>query len=166
MDSMVEKATFGAGCFWCSQMSFSEVKGVLSTRVGYMGGTEEDPDYEEVCGGKTGHIEVVEISFDPSVLGFAKLIDIFWESHNPVLNEYWPGESDDQYRSAIFYHTEEQRMDAEASKRRVQASGRFRGPISTLILPASHFWVAAQHHQNYLSKIARKNCSKDRGSRP
>ena len=166
MNKMAESATFGAGCFWCSEMSFTGVNGVLATRVGYMGGSKEDPKYDEVCGGETGHLEVVQITFDPSVIPFQRLVDIFWDSHNPVLFKEGCGESGSQHRSAIFYHTEEQKSEAEASKRRVQASGRFRGVISTLILPASRFWEADQRHQDYLAKIARSSCVNIRSGPP
>lgn len=159
---MVELATFGAGCFWCSEMSFTGVSGVLATRVGYMGGSKEDPTYEEVCGGGTGHVEVVEIAFDPAVTSFQKLLDIFWGSHNPVPAKEGCGDSGDQYLSAIFFHNEEQKSLALASKRRVQASGRFRGVIATLILPASRFWEADQHHQKYLTRSAGSSCRNNR----
>jgi peptide-methionine (S)-S-oxide reductase len=159
---MMELATFGAGCFWCSEASFSEVKGVLSTRVGYMGGTTDDPTYDEVCGGGTGHIEVVEVSFDPGIVPYQKLLEVFWNSHNPVLAKEGCGESGSQYRSAIFFHTAEQKAEAEISKRRTQAAGRFRGSISTIILPSARFWEADQHHQGYLRRIAPETCRKDR----
>jgi peptide-methionine (S)-S-oxide reductase len=158
MKTIEDLATFGAGCFWCSEMSFTGVSGVLATRVGYMGGSKEGPTYEEVCGGETGHVEVVEITFDPAVTSFQRLLDIFWSSHNPVLVEEGCGDSGSQYRSVIFFHDEEQKSLALASKRRVQASGRFRGAISTLIHPASRFWQAEQHHQKYLSRSARPSC--------
>jgi peptide-methionine (S)-S-oxide reductase len=158
MKKMVELATFGAGCFWCSEMSFTGVSGVLATRVGYMGGSKEDPTYEEVCGGETGHIEVVEITFDPAVTSFQRLLDIFWNSHNPVPTKDGNGDSGNQYLSAIFFQTEEQKSLAFASKRRAQASGRFRGAISTLILPASRFWEADQYHQKYLARSAGSSC--------
>ena len=163
---MIESATFGAGCFWCSEMSFSDVNGVLSTTVGYMGGTKEDPTYDAVCGGDTGYIEVVEISFDPGIIPYQKLLDIFWSSHNPVAAKEGCGESGSQYRSAIFFHNDEQKIDAEISKRRIQASGRFRGPISTAILPASRFWEAEKYHQKYLTRAAQGNCRASRGRAP
>jgi peptide-methionine (S)-S-oxide reductase len=127
-----------------------------------MGGSIEDPSYEEVCGGGTGHIEVVEITFDPEVISFQELLDIFWSAHNPVPAKDGCGDSGGQYRSAIFFHSEEQKSPASASKRRVQASGRFRGAVPTLILPASRFWEADQHHQNYLARSAGSSCRNKR----
>jgi peptide-methionine (S)-S-oxide reductase len=164
MNKTAELATFGAGCFWCSEMSFTGVNGVLSTRVGFMGGSKEDPTYDEVCGGGTGHIEVVQMTYDPSIISYQALVDVFWNSHNPVLVKEGCGESGEQYRSAIFFHSEEQKSVALASKRRVQASGRFRGAISTLILPACRFWEADQHHQKYLARSAQAACGNGRSS--
>ncbi|MGD0819030.1 MAG: peptide-methionine (S)-S-oxide reductase MsrA [Methanomassiliicoccales archaeon] len=148
----IEVATFGLGCFWCGEAAFSDAEGVLSTRVGYMGGTTENPTYELVCSGRTGHIEVAEIRFDIRRTTYQQLLDIFWNSHNPVLNMEGSGESGGQYGSVIFYHSEEQKMLAEASKRRIQASGRFRGMISTVVRPASMFWEAEEYHQCYIQK--------------
>lgn len=153
MKSDHELATFGMGCFWCGQASFSRMKGVVSTRVGYMGGAKEDPTYEEVCNGQTGHIEVVEVQFEVDWLSFQELLETFWGSHNPTGTIGGNGDSGDQYRSSIFYHSDSQKAQAEESKRRIQASGRFRGRVSTTILPASRFWVAEDHHQCYLSKL-------------
>jgi peptide-methionine (S)-S-oxide reductase len=162
MIKMEGLATFGAGCFWCSEMSFTGASGILATRVGYMGGSKEAPTYEEVCGGGTGHIEVVQVTFDPSVTSFQALLDIFWSSHNPVQVKEGCGDSGDQYRSSIFYHTEEQKSLALASKRRAQASGRFRGAVSTLILPASRFWEAEPHHQKYMARPGGRSCRDQR----
>jgi peptide-methionine (S)-S-oxide reductase len=145
-------ATFGMGCFWCSEAAFSGVTGVVSKRVGYMGGTKSDPTYDEVCGGMTGHIEVVEIRFDERT-SFQELLEIFWSSHNPTASVEGDGGTGDQYRSAIFYLDQEQKVQAEMSMRRVRGSGRFRGRVNTLILPATTFWVAEEYHQCYISKM-------------
>lgn len=147
------RATFGLGCFWCGEASFSCLKGVVSTHVGYMGGATEDPTYESVCMGENGYIEVVEVEYDPSLVSFQNLLEIFWSSHSPVNVKNGNGDSGAQYRSAIFFHNEEQRVIAECSKRRIQASGRFRGAISTIVVPASKFWLADDHHQCYISKL-------------
>lgn len=152
MDDL-EVATFGMGCFWCGEVSFAGTVGIASIRVGYMGGTMDDPTYEAVCSGVTDHIEVVEIQFDSSRLNYQRLLELFWTSHNPILTGEGNGDSGSQYRSAIFFHSEEQKVLAEVSKRRVQTAGRFRGCITTLILPASRFWVAEDCHQCYVAKI-------------
>ncbi len=152
MNGTVELATFGMGCFWCGEASFSSLEGIKSLRVGYMGGTTENPTYEQVCSGGTGHIEVVEIRFDASKITFQHLLGEFWNSHNPSERE-GDGDSGSQYGSVIFFNTEEQKAQAEESKRRVQASGRFRGRITTQILSASKFWVAEERHQCYIAKL-------------
>jgi peptide-methionine (S)-S-oxide reductase len=157
-----ELATFGMGCFWCAEASFSDVVGITSARVGFMGGVTEDPTYEEVCSGNTGHIEVVQIEFDPSVITYQRLLESFWSSHDPSTNREEYGDSGDQYRSVIFYRSPEQRALAEGSKRRAMASGRFRGGVATLILPASFFWLAEEHHQCYLAKLKRPVRHRDR----
>jgi methionine-S-sulfoxide reductase len=146
-------ATFGMGCFWCGQKSLSTVDGVRSTRVGFMGGTTDEPTYDTVCAGDTGHFEVVEVLYDAGRLSFRNLLEAFWTSHNPAAAGDGNGDSGSQYGSVIFFHSEEQRVQAEESKRRLQASGRVRGRIATLILPASRFWVAEERHQCYIDKL-------------
>jgi methionine-S-sulfoxide reductase len=153
MNEEYDKATFGLGCFWCGEASFSGLKGVVSTHVGYMGGAAENPTYESVCMKENGFIEVVEVEYEPSLVSYQQLLEIFWSSHNPVMVKDGNGDSGAQYRSAIFFHNEEQRVIAAGSKRRIQASGRFRGPISTMIIPASKFWLAEDHHQCYIAKL-------------
>jgi peptide-methionine (S)-S-oxide reductase len=153
MDDGEGLATFGVGCFWCAEVSFDGIDGIDSIRVGFMGGTKEYPTYEEVCSGDTNHIEVVQIRFDRNKVTFKELMEVFWNSHNPVVGPEGNGDSGIQYRSAVFFHSDEQRAIAEDSKRRVQGSGRFRGRISTLILPASRFWLAEEHHQCYIRKL-------------
>ncbi len=153
-----EKATFGAGCFWGVQASFDNVKGVTSTAVGYAGGTLDNPTYRDVCGHRTGHAEVVEVTFDPSIVSYDDLLNLFWDMHDPTtLNRQGP-DVGDQYRSVIFYHTPEQRERAERSKAEQQASGRYRNPIVTEIVPASTFWRAEEYHQKYLVKHGRASC--------
>ena len=155
MSGRIELATFGMGCFWCSQASFSGIEGVVSTQVGYMGGTKDSPTYGEVSGGRTGHIEVVQVRFDERIT-YQGLLEIFWGSHDPTFS----GEGDDgsgqQYRSSVFYHDQVQKVLAEGSMRRFQASGRFRGRLTTLIVPASTFWMAEEHHQCYIAKMQNK----------
>jgi peptide-methionine (S)-S-oxide reductase len=148
-----QAATFGLGCFWCAEAAFSGVKGIIGTRVGYMGGTLESPTYEQVCSGGTGHIEVVEVRYSPEEMTFQGLLEIFWSAHNPVVSGHCEGDQGEQYWSVIFYHGEEQKALAEESKRRAQASGKFRGRISTAIRPASVFWPAEEHHQCYIRRI-------------
>jgi len=158
MTMRTERATFGAGCFWCVQLSFDQVKGVLSTEVGYTGGKTDSPTYREVCSHTTGHAEVVDVTFDPDVITYEQLVEVFWNIHDPTtLNRQGP-DVGDQYRSAIFYYSPEQRAIAEASKKRAQASGKFHGPIVTEIVPAKPFWKAEEYHQKYLEKKGQTGC--------
>src|SRR2546423_15076218 len=153
-----EKAMFGAGCFWGVEETFRNLKGILSTAVGYAGGTKENPTYEDVCTDRTGHAEVVEVEFDPSQIAYDELLDVFWENHNPTtLNRQGP-DVGTQYRSAIFYHTPEQKQLAEGSKAQLQASGRFQRPIVTEITQASTFYPAEDYHQRYLEKRGLASC--------
>ena len=154
-----EKATFGAGCFWGVEETFRNLKGVLSTAVGYAGGTTENPTYEEVCTDKTGHAEVVEIEFDPSQITYDQLLDVFWSSHDPTtLNRQGP-DVGTQYRSVIFYHSPQQEAAARASKEKLQRSGRFKRPVVTQIEPAPKFWRAEEYHQRYLAKRGQSHCA-------
>ena len=155
---MTEKATFGAGCFWGVEETFRQTKGVVATAVGYMGGSLENPTYQDVCTDRTGHAEVVEVEYDPAQVSYDQLLDIFWANHDPTtLNRQGP-DWGAQYRSAIFYHTPEQQAAAEASKAKQQASGRFRRPIVTEITPAAPFWRAEEYHQQYLAKRGQTQC--------
>jgi len=151
-----EMATFAAGCFWGVEAAFGQVKGVLSTRVGYAGGRTVNPSYEEVSSGRTGHAESVEIIFDPEVVSYRELVELFWSVHDPTqLNRQGP-DFGTNYRSAIFYHSEEQRKIAEESKKKAQESGRFGGrKIVTEIVPASAFYPAEEYHQQYFAKHGR-----------
>src|SRR5438309_6444005 len=145
-----EKAMFGAGCFWGVEETFRNLKGVVSTAVGYAGGTKPNPTYEDVCSDRTGHAEVVQAEFNPAEIGYYQLLDIFWSNHNPTtLNRQGP-DAGTQYRSVIFYQSPEQKTAAEASKEKLSASGKFNNPIVTSIEPAQKFWRAEEYHQRYL----------------
>jgi peptide-methionine (S)-S-oxide reductase len=155
---MTEIATFGAGCFWGVETVFRSVPGVQDAAVGYLGGTLPNPTYEDVCTGRTGHAEVVQVRFDPSVVSFDDLLDVFFESHDPTtLNRQGP-DVGTQYRSAVFYHSEEQRLAAEAFKARLDASRVFRRPVVTEVTPASTFYRAEEYHQQYLEKRGLASC--------
>jgi len=155
----MEKATFGAGCFWGVEAAFLEIEGVTSTAVGYSGGTLANPTYQDVCSGRTGHAEVVQVEYDPARVSYERLLDVFWDNHDPTtLNRQGP-DVGEQYRSAIFFHTPEQEAVAKASKARLERSGRFRRPIVTEITPASTFWRAEEYHQRYLEKRGLAHCT-------
>ncbi len=146
----MEKATFGAGCFWGVEAAFRRTPGVTATTVGYTGGTTASPTYREVCNGRTGHAEAVQVEFDPAQVSYEELLQVFWENHNPTqLNRQGP-DVGSQYRSAIFYHTPEQKAAAEQSKQHLEASGRFKKPIVTEIVPAAAYTEAEDYHQRYL----------------
>jgi peptide-methionine (S)-S-oxide reductase len=148
----MEQATFAAGCFWGVEDAFMSVPGVVSTRVGYIGGSLEHPTYHDVCSGMTGHAEAVEITFDAAVISYDALLDIFWESHDPTqLNRQGPDHGT-QYRSAIYYHSTAQKLAAEESLARLDGSGQLRGRIVTAIVPATTFWAAEEYHQKYHQK--------------
>ena len=154
----MEKATFGAGCFWGVEATFGQVPGVVDTAVGYMGGTLENPTYQAVCTDTTGHAEVVQVSFDPSRVSYEQILEEFWKIHDPTtLNRQGP-DVGMQYRSAIFFHAPEQEVAARASKEKQQASGRFRRPVVTEIAPASTFYRAEEYHQRYFEKRGMPSC--------
>lgn len=158
MNSQFEIATFGAGCFWGVEETFRNLDGVKETAVGYMGGKTQDPTYEDVCTDQTGHAEVVQITFDPKITTYEKLLDIFWESHNPTtLNRQGP-DIGTQYRSVIFYHSEKQKEIAEKSKKEQEDSGVYQSPIVTQIIPATEFYKAEEYHQQYLAKRGLDSC--------
>jgi peptide-methionine (S)-S-oxide reductase len=153
-----ERAIFGAGCFWGVEAAFRQLPGVVSTAVGYSGGHTDNPDYKQVCSGTTGHAEVVEVEYDPERVSYDRLLDTFWDEHDPTqVNRQGP-DVGEQYRSAIFYRTPEQREAAERSKAERQASGRYRRPIATEITPAGTFWRAEDYHQQYLEKRGMATC--------
>lgn len=158
MTATVQKATFGAGCFWGVEAAFRQLKGVVSTSVGYMGGTLENPTYENVCTDRTGHAEVVEVLYDPSQITYEDLLEVFWKIHDPTtLNRQGPDRGT-QYRSVIFYHTPEQEAVARTSKERLERSGKFKRGIVTQIEPAARFWRAEEYHQQYYEKTGMKSC--------
>jgi peptide-methionine (S)-S-oxide reductase len=155
---MTEIATFAAGCFWGVQSTFDEVPGVIKTTVGYTGGKTENPNYKEVCYNDTGHAEALEIEFDPKKVSYEKLVEIFWEMHDPTtLNRQGP-DVGDQYRSAIFYHNPEQKKIAEASKTALDKKGTLGKPIVTQIVPAVKFYPAEEYHQKYNEKQGIEGC--------
>ena len=153
------KATFGAGCFWGVEESFRGVPGVTDVAVGYAGGTTDAPTYRDVCSGRTGHAEVVEVDFDPAVVPFERLLDVFFAIHDPTtLNRQGPDRGT-QYRSAIFTHDDSQARAAEAARARLDSEGTFGRPIVTEIAPASRFWRAEEYHQRYIQKNGGHGCS-------
>jgi peptide-methionine (S)-S-oxide reductase len=154
---VTKKATFGAGCFWGVEAAFRQLDGVTKTRVGYAGGELENPTYEDVCSHKTGHAEVVEVSYDPDLVSYDDLLDIFWGKHDPTQLNRQGWDIGDQYRSVIFVHDEEQRAAAESSKDNEQAA--YRKPIVTQIEPAPAFYEAEDYHQQYLEKRGRSSCT-------
>jgi peptide-methionine (S)-S-oxide reductase len=152
------KATFAAGCFWGVEATFRQLPGVISTRVGYIGGKTTNPTYKEVCTDATGHAEAVDVDYDPAKLPYGKLLEVFWENHDPTqLNRQGP-DWGTQYRSAIFFHSPEQEAEAKASKQALESSGRFRRPIVTQIVPAETFYEAEDYHQQYLEKRGLTSC--------
>lgn len=153
-----EFATFGGGCFWGVEEAFRTAPGVVATRVGYSGGAKEKPTYREVCSGDTHHAEVVRIEFDPAKTNYKALLDIFWKVHDPTQFNRQGPDVGEQYRSVIFYHSEQQHVAARESLQRETASGKHRNPIVTRILPASAFWDAEDYHQQYLHKRGLGSC--------
>ena len=154
----MEKATFGAGCFWHVEEAFRQVEGVVSTRVGYMGGAKENPTYEEVCSHATGHAEVVEVTYDPVQVSYEYLLRVFWECHDPTQVDRQGPDIGSNYRSVVFFHTPEQAQAARQSKEQLELSHHYRRPIVTEISPASVFWRAEEYHQQYLAKRGMASC--------
>ena len=148
----MERATFAAGCFWGVEELFRTLDGVLETAAGYMGGGTQNPTYKEVCSGETGHAEVVDLKFDPTVVNYEQLLEKFWSKHNPTSLNFQGWDVGTQYRSAIFYHSEEQRQIAEQSKAVLDSSNKYPEPIVTEITPAGPFWRAEEYHQQYVRK--------------
>ena len=148
----MEKATFSAGCFWHVEEAFRQMKGVTSTTVGYTGGTIKNPTYEDVCTDKTGHAEVVEVTFDQTKITYEELLNVFWDIHDPTTKNRQGPDVGTQYRSAIFYHIPEQKTSAEASKKDLEASGKYKKKIVTEITKATTFYPAEEYHQHYLAK--------------
>ncbi len=162
-----EFATFAGGCFWCMEHPFDELEGVVSVTVGYTGGHKKNPTYEEVSSGTTGHAESVQIVYDPAKITFSKLLDVFWHNIDPTVQNRQFCDTGTQYRTAIFFHNDEQKRLAEESKKALEKSGRFKGPIYTEIVPASEFYPAEEYHQHYYKKnpirykFYRYNCGRD-----
>ncbi|MBM4148563.1 MAG: peptide-methionine (S)-S-oxide reductase MsrA [Lentisphaerae bacterium] len=148
----LEKATFGGGCFWCTEAVFERIPGVADAVSGYMGGTVQNPTYKQVCTGKTGHAEVLQVTYDPAVVSYGELLDLFWRAHDPTTLNRQGNDIGTQYRSVIFYHGEAQKAAAEASRDALERSGGNRGRIVTEITPASEFYPAEDYHQDYYSK--------------
>ena len=152
MRDKTQYATFAGGCFWCSEHAFLDVPGVLSVTSGYTGGDDADPTYEAVCGGDTGHAEAVQIAYDPEAVSYGTLLDIFWRSIDPTDDGGQFADRGSQYRTAIFYHNDAQKTEAEASKDALEASGRFKKPVATAILEAEPFYPAEEYHQKFSEK--------------
>lgn len=148
----VEHATFAGGCFWCLESAFAGIPGVVSVTSGYTGGETENPTYEEVCGGETGHAEAVRVDFDPRRVSYAHLVDVFWRNIDPTDAGGQFADRGSQYRSAIFYHSEAQKAAAEASRDALNASGRFTEPVATKLEPAGDFFPAEDYHQEFYRK--------------
>jgi peptide-methionine (S)-S-oxide reductase len=148
----METATFGAGCFWCVEAVFQDLKGVQSVVSGYAGGTTKNPTYKQVCTGTTGHAEVCQITYDPGVVSFPELLEVFWKTHDPTTLNRQGNDVGTQYRSAIFYHSDEQKRLAERYKKELNASGAFASPIVTEIVPFTNFYKAEDYHQNYFNQ--------------
>lgn len=148
----MQKATFAAGCFWGVEETFRTTKGVTNTSVGYTGGHTEDPTYRQVCNGNTGHAEAVRVEFDPAVVTYDQLLDVFWKLHDPTqVNRQGP-DVGSQYRSAVFYHSPEQKLAAERSRQKLEESGEYSRPVATEIVEAGPYYLAEDYHQQYLKK--------------
>ena len=145
----IEQATFGAGCFWCVEAVFERLEGVIDVQAGYAGGNSENPTYEEVCTGKSGHAEVIRIDYDPSIIRFEKLLDVFWKSHDPTTLNQQGADVGTQYRSAIFYHSEKQKILAQKSRESTAEINLYPDPIVTEISPLTIFYIAESYHQDY-----------------
>ncbi len=153
-----QKATFGAGCFWGVEAAYRQIPGVLSTTVGYLGGAFQNPTYHDVCTGRTGHAEVVQVVYDPSRVTYDDLLTVFWENHDPTTLNRQGRDVGTQYRSAIFYHGDSQKEAATSSKDERERSGRYQRPIVTEITPATDFYEAEDYHQQYLEKRGLSSC--------
>lgn len=151
-DGRLQRAVFAGGCFWCMQPAFDRLKGVISTAVGYTGGSVDNPTYEQVCAGRTGHVEAIEIVFDPAKISFRELIETFWQNIDPMQANGQFADKGPQYRTVVFYQNEDQRLQAETSKQELERSGKFAGRITTEIEPAKPFYKAEEYHQEYYLK--------------
>ncbi len=153
----MERALFAAGCFWGVEEAFRKLEGVTKTTVGYTGGTVSNPTYERVCNGDTGHAETVEVEFDPQIVSYDRLLEVFFENHDPTQVDRQGPDVGDQYRSAIFPQSPAQKTAAKAARQRLEKSGRFARPIATRIEPADEFWRAEEYHQQYFAKQGRSH---------
>ena len=162
---MTEKATFAAGCFWGVEALFRQVSGVVNATVGYTGGTTKNPTYQDVCHHHTGHAEAVLVEYDPAQVTYERLLELFWNSHNPTTPNRQGPDWGSQYRSAIFYHTPAQRSAAEAMKRQLEESHRYSSPVVTQIVPAAEFYRAEEYHQRYYEKHGGAQCHIDAGGK-
>ena len=158
-ENALEKATFAAGCFWGVEAAFRRLDGVSKTRVGYAGGGVDHPTYKQVCSDRTGHAEVVEVTYDPERVSYEQLLDVFWTKHNPTTKNRQGLDIGDQYRSAIFFHSPEQQEAAERTKEAVQAKLHWPKKVVTEIVPAPEFYEAEDYHQQYLEKRGRSSCT-------
>ena len=152
MEKQLKKATLGAGCFWCVEAVFQRLNGVENVVSGYMGGKYKDPTYREVCGGRSGHAEVIQLTYDAAKISFEELLEVFWKTHDPTTLNRQGADVGTQYRSVVFYHDDEQRESAESYKNELNSSGIFESPIVTEISPASEFYMAEDYHQNYYNE--------------
>lgn len=152
------KASFGAGCFWGVEEAFRKVPGVLSTEVGYSGGTSENPTYHQVCTGTTGHAETLSLDYDPAKIAYEQLLDLFWKLHDPTTRDRQGPDIGSQYRSVVFYYTPEQHQAAQLKKQQLDDSGHYRKPIVTQIVPAAPFYRAEEYHQRYVEKQGGDSC--------
>jgi peptide-methionine (S)-S-oxide reductase len=161
-------ATFAGGCFWCMEPPFDKLEGVISTTSGYTGGDKAQPTYDEITRGRTGHAEAVQVRYDPSKIGYTRLLEIFWRNVDPTTRNRQFCDTGDQYRTAIFFHNAEQKRLAEQSKKKLESAGRLGRPIVTEIVEAREFWPAEEYHQDYYKKnpirykAYRYNCGRDR----
>ncbi|MBI5466624.1 MAG: peptide-methionine (S)-S-oxide reductase MsrA [Candidatus Kerfeldbacteria bacterium] len=149
MPTATQLATFGSGCFWCTEAIFRDLNGVLAVTSGYAGGTVPNPTYEQICGGQTGHAEVVQVEFDPAAISYSQLVEIFFLTHDPTTMNRQGNDVGEQYRSVIFYHSDAQRSEAEAVRQRLVAERVYDQPIVTALAPFTHFYPAEVYHQQY-----------------
>lgn len=154
----MDQAIFAAGCFWGVEETFRRQPGVINTRVGYIGGHKDQPTYQAVCTGTTGHAEAVQVTFDPARISYRELLEVFWQCHDPTQHNRQGPDIGSQYRSAIFFHSPQQEAEARASKEHLDNSGQYSKPIVTEIVPAATFFVAEEYHQQYLEKRGQAHC--------
>ena len=151
MEKIYQVATFASACFWCTEAIFLRIKGVIKVQSGYMGGHVKNPTYKEVCNGETGHAECIQVSYNPALVSYAELLEIFWKTHDPTTLNRQGADVGTQYRSAVFFHSEEQNQQATSYKARLNAEMIYPKPVVTEIVPADIFYVAEDHHQNYFN---------------